>query len=139
MHFPIALLLVGTLFSLLALRRQQDAFEQSGYHCLVAGWFGAVAATATGLWDAWQHIYSSPLRNDATILNYVNLHAVAGIATLIIYGQAVLKRRRHTRVLFDATTQRGYLTLLLLGAAVIIVGGWLGGQLVYRFGIGVAI
>ena len=47
-HFPIALLLASTLFTLIALRRA-GGWEQSGYHCLIVGWLAGVVALLTGL------------------------------------------------------------------------------------------
>lgn len=134
-HFPLALLLAHSLLTWLALRRGDPAFETSAYHCLLLGWAGAVVAVLSGLWDAWQQVYTTAPDN-TPLLNWVNLHAAAGLAVVGIYGRALLRRRRQPGLLQDRGARRGYLRLLLIGTLLVLVAGWSGGQLVYTFGVG---
>jgi uncharacterized membrane protein len=136
-HFPIALLLANGLLTWLALRRRQPALEQSAYHCLVLGWFGAVLALLSGLWDAWQQVYGPAAPRDLVLLNWVNAHAALGVAIVLVYGRALLQRRRYPELLADPQRRRGYLWLLRIGALLVLVDGWIGGVLVYTFGLGV--
>jgi uncharacterized membrane protein len=137
-HFPIALLLANGLLTLLYLRhRQQRAFETSAYHCLVLGWIGALAAVLSGAWDAWQQVYAPGATISTAVLNRVNIHAAAGVAIVLVYGRALLLRRRYPGVLDDPQQRRGYLGLLLAGVLLVLLGGWLGGQLVYTFRLGI--
>jgi uncharacterized membrane protein len=135
-HFPVALLLANALLTLLYLRGWGAAYETSAYHCLVLGWLGAVVATLSGAWDAWQQVYGPDAPRDVALLNWVNAHAAVGLAIVGVYGRALLLRRRQPDVLADAQARRGYLRLLLLGALLVLVGGWLGGYLVYTLGLG---
>lgn len=135
-HFPIALLLANLLLTLLYLRGYGQGFETSAYHCLVLGWFSAVVVTCTGLWDAWQQVYSADVpRNE--VLNWLNGHAALGLVILFVYGQALLRRRRQPTILDNPAERSGYLRLLVIGAALVLLTGWVGGRLVYGFGIGV--
>ncbi len=138
-HFPIALLLVSVALTLLYLRRggTPASLETTAYHCLIIGWFGAVLAVLTGSIDAWRQVYSADLPRDAGLLNRLNLHAILGLAVVAVYGAALLRRRRNPHLLADPQQRRGYVRLLLIGAGLLLVGSWLGGQLVYRFGLGV--
>ncbi|MGB9634688.1 MAG: DUF2231 domain-containing protein [Chloroflexaceae bacterium] len=133
-HFPIALLLVSGLFTLIALRRGESAWETSAYHCLLVGWVAGVVAALSGVFDAARQLIGPEAPR--ALAGWVNAHAFVNLAALIVYGQALLRRRR-ADLLADATARRGYLRLHAIGALLLVVGGWLGGQLVYRFGLGV--
>ncbi len=135
-HFPIALLLVSGLFSLLALRRG-GAWGASAYHCLLVGWLAAVAALLSGTFDAVRQLVGPDAPRDNTLIGWVNAHAFANLAATVVYGQALLRRRRRPDILDDPAARRGYLRLHAAGAALLLLGGWLGGELVYAFGLGV--
>jgi uncharacterized membrane protein len=136
-HFPIGLLLVSSLFTFLALRRPAGGWDTSAYHCLLVGWLAGVIAVLSGTWDAVRQLTGPDAIRDNTLLTWVNLHAFSNIASLVVYGQALLQRRRHPALLTDAERRGGYLRLHLIGALLMLVGGWLGGYLVYQFGLGV--
>ncbi|NJK79930.1 MAG: DUF2231 domain-containing protein [Chloroflexaceae bacterium] len=136
-HFPIGLLLANALLTVLYLRSGNRSLEISAYHCLVLGWFGAVVATLAGSIDAWRQVYSDPSIRNTALINWVNGHAASGLSTVWIYGMALLRRRRNQNILDDPQQRGGYLRLLALGVVAVVVGGWLGGQLVYTFGLGV--
>lgn len=135
-HFPIALLLANGLLTLLYLRGKGQAFEISAYHCLVLGWLGSVLATLSGAWDAWRQVYGPQTPADPGVLNWVNAHALVGLALVIIYGQALLLRRRYPNVLADTQRRRGYLWRLGVGTLLVLLNGWIGGYLVYNLGLG---
>lgn len=135
-HFPIALLLANALFTLCYLRLHQPSFETSAYYCLLAGWFGAVVAILSGTIEGVRQVFGSDAPH-ADALQWVNAHAFVGVALLVIYGQALLRRRRNAALLDDAQQRTGYLRLLAIGAVLVIVDGWLGGHLVYSLGVGV--
>jgi uncharacterized membrane protein len=136
-HFPIALLLANGLLTLLYLRRGDQALETSAYHCLVLGWLGALLATFTGAIDALRRLTGPDAPRDNLLLTWVNAHAAVGIMLVIVYGYALQHRRRHPTILADPHKRRGYLRLLLLGAILVILDGWLGGYLVYTLRLGV--
>ncbi|WP_129674246.1 DUF2231 domain-containing protein [Candidatus Chloroploca sp. Khr17] len=136
-HFPIALLLVSTLFTFFALRQVRGAWVTSAYHCLLVGWFAGVVAVLTGLFDAARHLTGPDALYTNELIGQVNAHAFTSIAALLVYGLALLRHRRQPDLLEDAEARRGYLRLHVLGAALLMVGGWLGGYLVYVAGLGV--
>jgi uncharacterized membrane protein len=136
-HLPIGLLLGNALLTLLYLRRGDRAFEISAFHCLWLGWLGALLAVATGTFDAARQVLSATNpRGDA--LSWINAHALAGLAILVVYWQAWQIRRRDQGVLDDRSARRGYLARLAIGVALLALDGWLGGHLVYSLRLGVA-
>ena len=134
-HFPLALLLAGTLFTLLYVQGRGQAFATSAYHCLVAGWLGAVVTTIAGVIAAVPQIFG-PDALHADKVGWVNAHAILGIAAVVVFGQALLRIRRNRALLDDAVKRRSYIALLLGGSALLVAGGLLGGHLVYSLGLG---
>lgn len=135
-HFPIALLLANGFFTILYLRRPSSTLDASAFYCLIVGWFGALAATASGVLAAFTLVFG-PEAPHRDALPWVNTHAILGIATLFVYGQALLLRRRNPALLDNMQARKGYLGLLALGALLLVGGGWVGGHLVYELGVGV--
>lgn len=136
-HLPIGLLLGNALLTLLYLRYGDSALEVSAFHCLWLGWLGVLLAVATGTFDAARQLFGTPNpRDDA--LGWINMHALTGIAILVVYWQAWQARRRHPAILDDRRLRRGYLARLAFGVALVVLNGWLGGHLVYTLRLGVA-
>jgi uncharacterized membrane protein len=130
-HFPIALLLLNLLLTLRYLQTHDDFVERAAYGALVLGWWAALAAVVTGTIAT---ALEWPLEQG--LLGWLNAHAVLGFVLLLVYGRALLWRRREPRVLQGAGRNR-YLLLLVAGALIVALDGWIGGHLVYRLGLGV--
>lgn len=130
-HFPIALLLLNLLLTLRCLRTPDSFTERAAYGALVLGWWATLAAIATGTIAV---ALDWPLRSE--VLVWVNWHAVLGLALLIVYGRALLWRRRNPALLAEPERRR-YLVMLIVGAGIVVIDGWVGGHLVYRLGLGV--
>jgi uncharacterized membrane protein len=135
-HFPLGLLLASGLFSALYLRRGERAWETSAYHCLIVGWVAGAVALATGTVDALRQLVGPDVPRDNALIGWVNAHAFINVAVVVIYGQALLARRRQPGILDDADARRGYLGQHILGALLLVAGGWVGGHLVYSLGLG---
>ncbi len=131
-HFPIALLLLNLALTLAWLRRPDAFLERAAYGSLVLGWWATLAAVLTGT-AATALVW--PLSDET--LPWVNAHAAAALALLVVYGRVLLIRRRDPDVLAGAQ-RRTYLALIVLGAFLVALDGWLGGHLVYRLRVGVS-
>ncbi len=132
-HFPIALLLLNLVLTLLYMRRSDPFLERSAYGALLLGWWGLFMAILTGTLDI---ALNWPIED--AVVAWLNAHAALGLALLVLYGQALLRRRRNPRIL-DGPQRFGYVRLLVLGAILVLVTGWLGGHLVYALGFGVSL
>lgn len=130
-HFPIALLVLNLALTLWHLRRPDPFVERAAYGALLLGWWGALAGVVTGLVAA---ALAWPV--EAGVLTWLNAHAVLGFALLYIYGRALLQRRRDPGVL-DGPGRTRYLVLLIGGALLLLLDGYIGGHMVYRLGVGV--
>ena len=81
MHFPIALLLLGSALTLLhLLRRAPLDLKVTVWLLLSLGWLGGAVAVLTGL------LAQVNLPPDAPYRTVLNFHIGAGLAVLVVYG-----------------------------------------------------
>ena len=130
-HFPIALCLVGALFITFGLIRQRERWVGYGQVSLLLGWLGVMAAVITGLID------QSRAPDEVAIRAIINQHITAGIALLIAVGLALYWPLRNKRLFSEGNARWGFLALMLIIVALVVIEGWLGGKLVFQFGVGV--
>lgn len=130
-HFPIALLLAGALFSAAALLWRRDRWFDYGRTSLLLGWLGVLAAGVTGLID------QARAPQDTAVVAAIDRHITAGIALAVFSGLALYWPLRDKRLAAGSRGRWGYLALLVVVMVLVVVEGWLGGQLVYDFGVGV--
>jgi uncharacterized membrane protein len=129
-HFPIALALAGVFFVVLGSLRRQDRYRACGQLILLLSWFGIMAAVVSGLVD------QSFAPQDAAVTAVLDQHITAGIALLVAVGLALYWPLRN-KGLWSRGARWGYFGLLGVIALLVIVEAWLGGKLVYDFGVGV--
>lgn len=132
-HFPLALLISGGLFSLGSRLTTHEgvrhAFQATGAWNFRIGAVFLLPALLTG-WAAYQTV-----AHDAPSHAAMTLHRNWALATGTVFlGVAVLDWRGQ-----GAAWPKGGLawTALFLGLALLGVTGYLGGNLVYRHGLGV--
>ena len=127
---PAALLLVATLFELLALATRKETFRQVSFWTLIVGAIGGVAAVLSGL-QAEEHI----AHGDA-VHRVMETHELLGFITLAIFGVlAVWRIWRERRM---GTTERALaLALSLGGTGVLIATAAYGGRLVFEHAAGI--
>ena len=132
-HFPIALSLVGAAFVAVSFIRR-DGSERwfwAGRLLVFLGWIGALVAGVTGVID------QSRAPDLPVVRDTINSHITVGIALIIVFGLALYWPLKDKKLLSERSHRWGYLALLLLGVGLILLESWLGGQLVYKLGVGV--
>jgi uncharacterized membrane protein len=136
-HFPIALSLVGVAFVAVSFIRR-DGSERlfwAGRLLVFLGWIGALVAGVTGMID------QSRAPDLPVVRDTINMHITVGIALIIVFGLALYWPLKDKKLLTEGAPGRGhrwgYLALLLLGVGLVLLESWLGGQLVYKLGVGV--
>jgi uncharacterized membrane protein len=164
-HFPIALLLLGSALALVHLyygARAQPYIDlrRTAWFLIGLGWLATIPAVLSGL------LAQSPLPPDAPYRAVLNWHTATGLAVLVLYGLLLYRawifqgakaraarRKLAARTtattppatsanaeevvdLLDNPSARLWLTgALLLGAVLIVATGWNGGVLVYEWGV----
>jgi uncharacterized membrane protein len=123
-HLPLVGLLFAVLFDLVAVQRHSTRWHDAATALWWIGFLGAAAAITTGLF-AYNRVEHSDLGHEEMVLHR-NL-ALSAVAVLLI--TAIWRWRR--------PYSQGAAILGLVGALVLAGAGYLGGDLVYRHGIGI--
>lgn len=130
-HFPVALLLAGFLFEIIALFYKKELFSQFAFFLLVLGTLGAIVAYLSGS-SAGEGIEEGPLKKP------VSLHETAATITLVL--AIVLSVLRALVIYFKFNrpwVKWAGIVLFAVLAGSVARTGYLGGQLVYSHGAGV--
>ena len=128
-HFPIALLMVGSVVLVLSLHPRLRNIRDVGWLNLLLGWIALFPAIASGLIDQAR----APTTEEVTRL--INQHITGGIALVVIFGYALYEWLRRRDIL-DRPERWRVLVPLGLGIAVLVITAQWGGQLVYVFNVG---
>jgi uncharacterized membrane protein len=127
-HFPIGLWLAAVLWDLLGWWQASDPlWWQLSYWCLALGLAAALPTAVTGVLEFFAIPPGEPAIDAATA------HMMAMVGATAIFGASWVLRAKTGAA---GTPTAWALSLAFVGAAVLVVGGWLGGTLVYRHGIG---
>ena len=129
-HFPIAIIMIGFLADILSLFiTQEKCLSRIGFYLEIIGMFGAIAAYGTG------YYFTSVMEGEAGLLRHNHqLFATFTLVSIIIatFFRILLVYQKKEE------TQLKYIALCLFLLAFIFVGitGYLGGNLVYGFMVG---
>ena len=118
---PAAVLPASTTFDALAYLGGEESLSDAGRYSLIFGLLGGVGAAATGVLDYYE-IHNRPVRRRALY------HGLSNAALMASYTES-LRRRKGGRADGKA------LLLSLLGASLVGLSGYLGGELVYEHGV----
>lgn len=127
-HFPLALLATSLGFDLVGLVTHEGLWWAIAFWNIAAGLaLGVVAATA-GLID------SARVTGDSPASRVLNRHQLCMLAALGCYGGALLVRAGAGAP--TGSRLAGTLAIEAVGLGLLLLGGYLGGELVYRHGVG---
>ena len=123
-HLPLVGLLLAVVFDLVAVQRQSGAWRDTATALWWVGFLGAALAITTGL-IAYNRVEHSELAHEEMIL-----HRNLALATITFLILAALWR-------WKRPYSRAAALLGLAGAIGLAGVGYLGGDLVYRYGVGI--
>lgn len=128
-HFPLALYPAAVLFDVLALTRGDGSpYTRSAFILILAATAMAVVAAVTGFAEL---VGISPeSRAWRTAIAHMSVQLTAVTVLLV----SLLLRLRHVD---DARPPLAAFVLGVVGTLILFVGGWLGGRMVFRHGVGV--
>lgn len=128
-NFPIALLFVSAGLDFVAGKRPNLRF--TAWLLLVLGTLGASGATITGLLSHLAY------EEDPVLAAAIEPHQFLAFATTAIFIGLTAWRWRSLRRGSDAGDNQAYMALALLGLVILGITGFLGGNLLSEWGIGV--
>jgi uncharacterized membrane protein len=124
-HFPLGLLLTSTIADLAHLAGLWREPQFAAW-LMAAGLVAAIGAMAAGLWDF--------RRLDDEQVPHALRHM--GAVALAWLGYAVALYLRREALTTGAEPSLASIAVGVVSAIVLGLGGWLGGELVYRYGAG---
>ena len=124
--FPLGLLATAVIFDVIHLVTGNPTFAVVAYWMMAAGIIGGVLAAPFGFWD-WSHIPQGTRARTIGLL-HGSVNALVLVAFIISWWMrmGVADRPGMAASIFS-----------FIGAGLALVGGWLGGELVERLGVGV--
>ena len=124
--YPFALLSSSLAFDIGATVSGRASWSQTGRHLAAAGLGSAVVAAVPGIVDYFGSVPArTRARRDATI------HALCNVSALACFVLSGSRREANGRL------PRTGVAFGVIGTALLSLGGWLGGELVYHQHIGV--
>jgi uncharacterized membrane protein len=123
--FPIGLLATSAIFDVIGLLADNRTFHLVAFYMLAAGVIGGLIAALFGAMD-WLAI---PSRTTAKQVGLV--HGAVNVVVVAVFIISGFVRRQIDN------PENLSLVLSVAGLVLLSFGGWLGGELVFRYGIGV--
>jgi len=118
---PASVLPASTTFDVLARLGDKEGLSEAAHYSVIFGLLGAVGAAVTGVLDYYE-IENRLVRRSALY------HGLTNAVLISSYVLSLQRRKDHKA---DGTA----LALSVLGAALIGLSGYLGGELVYEHGV----
>lgn len=126
--FPLALWATSFVVDILFYFLRHPTLLVVAKFMIAAGCLGAIAAAIFGIID-WLSIKNGDVKKVA------NWHARLNIAALVVFAISLLLRMGRYSELVGRKLTIPFL-LSLVGVILITISGWLGGELVFRYGVG---
>ena len=122
-HFPVAFWTAAVAADAAALVTDDGAWWTLSHHALVAGLVMAALALLAGGGE----VFFRRIPRQATRTLVLHISSMVAAFALFLASLALRKQPPPSTIA---------VTLAGLGLAILLVGGWFGGSLVYRFGVG---
>lgn len=127
--FPIALWVFSLVADIIYLWRGNPGWEWLAYWTLLAGCIGAVAAAIFGIIDYFSI-------KDKQVSKVAAWHArFNALAFLLFAASWYLRTDRGSDMVNDSLTIP--IALSVVGVIAVTISGWLGGELVFKYGVAV--
>ena len=125
--FPLGLLATAVIFDLLYLVFGNRLLPTASYYMIAAGILGGLLAAIFGFID-WL-----ALPNGSLAKNIGLWHGLGNVLIVGLFAISWFLRGNNVDFLPDSVA----LTLSFAGTVLALITGWIGGELVYRLGVGV--
>lgn len=125
-HFPLALWFTAVFWDAVGWLRPDPLWWQMAYWCLALGLAASLPALIAGLADYLD------LPPEHAGVDAATAHMMAMLSATAAFGASWMLRALHGAA--SAPSQWALLAAFL-GALLLGIGGWLGGTLVYRYGV----
>ncbi len=129
-HFPVALLLLSLILEAIALLRKSSELSRAAWWNQIGGTAGLALTVASGLLAE----NTVSIAEDAKGL--FERHEQLAFLSAAIFALLLLWRIA-ARGNLPRQSTAAYVVLLVVGVACVLTGAWCGGEMVFRYGVGV--
>lgn len=127
--FPIGLWSTSFAADLVFYFVRHNSLQLISKFMLAAGCLGALAAAVPGFIDKLG-------LKEPSVKRIANYHAILNVVALLVFATSLYLRTRAGAPLVDYHLRIPFL-ISFFGMILISVSGWLGGELIYKHGVGV--
>jgi uncharacterized membrane protein len=124
-HFPVALLVSGSLLELYGRLQKEEVAQTAGRFNVQLGFWFLLAAMSVGLLGLLDLEIKDKFRE------FLRSHILFAFSTALVYSTAMVCYRFRQKKWVDGV----YQLLLLIGLGTTLATGYFGGELVHRFGV----
>lgn len=127
--FPIALWVFSLVADIIYLWQDNVGWAWMAFWTLLAGCLGAIAAAVFGIID-----YLAI--EDKQVVKVANWHARLNVLALLLFAASWYLRTNNGSDMINRSLTIP-VALSVVGVIVVAISGWLGGELVFKHGVGV--
>ena len=125
--FPIGLFATAVIFDIVYLATGNPVFPTVSFYMIAAGVVGGLLAAIFGLID-WL-----ALPNNSRAKGIGGWHGIGNVVIVVLFAASWMLRGNNPNFVPDTFA----LALSFAGVALALITAWIGGELVYRLGVGV--
>ena len=125
--FPVGLFATAVIFDIVYLATGNPVFPAVSFYVIAAGVVGGLLAAIFGLID-WL-----ALPNNSRAKGIGGWHGIGNVVIVVLFAASWLLRGNNPNFVPDTFA----LALSFAGVALALITAWIGGELVYRLGVGV--
>jgi uncharacterized membrane protein len=125
--YPLGLLSMAVIFDILSMIFNNPLFPTVSFYMIAAGVLGGLLAAIFGFID-WL-----ALPNNSRAKSIGLWHGLGNFVIVLLFAASWLLRRNNVDFIPDSLA----LLLSFAGVALALITAWIGGELVYRLGVGV--
>lgn len=130
-HLPVGLWVGALVFDIISIcGPANNAMAQTAFWCIVGGLVSAILAIPFGLADWWG------IKKEKPAYKLGLIHAGLNTVVFLIFLANFFLRLPHLTTIAHITIPQ--LILTIVGDAILLVSGYIGGRMVYEHGISVA-
>lgn len=130
-HFPIALIVFSAIADLLGYVYGNETLTGAGWWSMLGAALGGVLAAGAGYFDMTRENLKPAARDRVRTHMKIGIAAVAVVAALTFWRWIIFSSPGYS-------INTLYLIGVLAGVLLIFFQAWLGGEIVYGYGVGVA-
>lgn len=124
--FPIGLWIFSLACDLIYLAGAPGAWNTVAFYSMIGGFIGALLAAVPGFIDFFRYEGGAP-----PVKKIATIHMAINLTVVVLYAINIWLRAG------NPASMSIPILLSIIGVALLFVSGWLGGQMVHVYGVGV--